>query len=106
MLRCCLGCGHGWEVMGAREKGTLHSSEALRCLIWCLDALMALTKEALRCRGDVALGCSQPCVVMTALTVMKGGCTAQDSSPLGHRRRHMRLIKHKKSTRALFPAVR
>lgn len=38
----------------------LHSSEAFRCLIWYLDALIALMQEALKCPGDMGLRCSRP----------------------------------------------
>lgn len=56
-----------WEVMGAGDTSQgggnpLHFSEAFRCLIWCLDALIALMQEALKCPRDMGLRCSWRCV--------------------------------------------
>lgn len=88
-------------MTGAGEGNPLHSSEAFRCLIWCLDALIALTQEALECPGDMGLGCSRPVWAMTDLAETQGGRTAEVSSLLGRRRRHKRFISHQKSTRDL-----
>ena len=99
----------GWEVTSAGDTSQgggnpLHSSEAFRHLIWCLDALIALTQEAPKRPEDMGLRCSQPRMAMIDLAETQGGCTAGVSSPLGRRRRHKRFIRHKKSTRDLFPA--